>query len=78
MKVAVTDARSAAAPGVEVRPITGRADLARFIDLPWRVYADDPCWVPPLRMQVRDAPKAVFSETLRADGRFVHKSYVAK
>lgn len=50
----MTDARSAAAPGVEVRPITGRADLARFIDLPWRVYADDPCWVPPLRMQVRD------------------------
>jgi hypothetical protein len=31
-----------------------------------------------LRMQVREAPKAVFSETLRADGRFVHKSYVAK
>jgi hypothetical protein len=27
---------------------------------------------------VREAPKAVFSETLRADGRFVHKSYVAK
>jgi hypothetical protein len=29
-----------------------RADLRRFAALPWRLYAGDPCWVPPLRKQV--------------------------
>jgi hypothetical protein len=29
-----------------------RADLRRFVALPWRLYAGDPCWVPPLRKQV--------------------------
>lgn len=37
--------RSAA---VTVRPVDGRADLSRFIRLPWRIYANDPVWVPPL------------------------------
>ncbi len=31
-----------------------RGDLRRFVDLPWRLYAGDPCWVPPLKKQVRD------------------------
>ncbi len=34
----------------EVR--TGR-DLARFVDLPYRLYRGDPCWAPPLRRDVR-------------------------
>ncbi len=29
-----------------------RTDLGRFVDLPWRLYASDPCWVPPLKKQV--------------------------
>ena len=29
-----------------------RAEVARFVDLPFRLYRDDPNWVPPLR---RDA-----------------------
>ena len=29
------------------------ADLRKFVDLPWRLYAGDPCWVPPLKSQVR-------------------------
>ncbi len=28
------------------------ADLRKFVDLPWRLYAGDPCWVPPLKKQV--------------------------
>lgn len=40
---------------VEVRPVAGRADLERFLRLPWRVYADDPLWVPPLLSDVRAA-----------------------
>ncbi len=54
MNGTASDARPHAAHGarVEVRPVHGRSDLARFMDLPWRIYADDPNWVPPLRMAV--------------------------
>ena len=41
-------------PPVRVAPARGSADLRRFIDLPWRLYAGDPCWVPPLRSGVRE------------------------
>ena len=44
---------SRAAP-IEVRPVTGRADLDRFIKLPWLIYADDPAWVAPLITEVRE------------------------
>ena len=37
-----------------VTPVSGKADLAAFIDLPFRLYADDPHWVPPLKGEVRE------------------------
>ncbi|MBI2994356.1 MAG: N-acetyltransferase [Gammaproteobacteria bacterium] len=41
-------------PGsVRVQPVSSRADLRRFIDVPWQVYAGDPAWVPPLRLERR-------------------------
>jgi hypothetical protein len=33
---------------LEVRPVRSRADLMRFIRLPWRIYRNDPLWAPPL------------------------------
>ncbi len=33
--------------------VRGRAERKRFIQLPWRIYAGDPVWVPPLRADVR-------------------------
>ena len=33
---------------VAVRPVRSRADLMRFIRLPWRIYRNEPLWVPPL------------------------------
>jgi hypothetical protein len=39
---------------VRVMPVGSRAELRAFVDLPWRLYAGDPCWVPPLKKQVRD------------------------
>jgi len=33
---------------VEIRPVRSRADLMRFIKLPWRLYRNAPHWVPPL------------------------------
>ena len=35
---------------VEIRPVAGRADLRRFIRLPFRLYRREPKWVPPLLM----------------------------
>ncbi|HEY2427839.1 MAG TPA: hypothetical protein VGI06_02835 [Acidimicrobiales bacterium] len=39
---------------VEVRPVKGLAGRRRFVDLPFRLYRDDPSWVPPLRLSVYD------------------------
>ena len=41
-------------PTVEVRPVTGLLGRHRFVDLPFRLYKDDPQWVPPLRLSVLD------------------------
>ena len=38
---------------IDVRPVAGRRDLRRFLELPWRIYADDPAWVPPLLVEQR-------------------------
>ncbi|MEX1184268.1 MAG: N-acetyltransferase [Gemmatimonadota bacterium] len=40
---------------VTVSPVAGRADLERFLRLPWRIYEKDPLWVPPLLADVRAA-----------------------
>jgi hypothetical protein len=39
---------------VRVRPVTGKADQKAFIGLPFRLYATDPHWVPPLKTEVRN------------------------
>jgi GNAT superfamily N-acetyltransferase len=38
---------------VEVRAASGRRDLKQFIDLPYRLHANRPLWVPPLRLERR-------------------------
>ncbi|MBK5265517.1 MAG: N-acetyltransferase [Alphaproteobacteria bacterium] len=37
---------------VTIHPVSGKADLKAFVDLPWTIYADDPNWVPPLKNEV--------------------------
>src|SRR5687768_10162830 len=39
--------------GITVLPVTNPRQMGAFIDLPWRIYADDPMWVPPLRLERR-------------------------
>ncbi|MEO9133022.1 MAG: N-acetyltransferase [Sphingomonas sp.] len=34
---------------LSIRPISSKADRKKFIDLPFRLYKDDPHWVPPLK-----------------------------
>jgi GNAT superfamily N-acetyltransferase len=38
---------------VEVSEVSGGRDLRRFIDLPYRLHANHPLWVPPLRLERR-------------------------
>ena len=38
---------------VHVQPVTGRRDLADFVGLPYPLHRGDPCWVAPLRRDVR-------------------------
>ena len=37
---------------LEVVKVTTRGDLERFIDLPFRLYRNDPYWVPPLKKEM--------------------------
>jgi GNAT superfamily N-acetyltransferase len=39
--------------GVEVRAVSGARELKQFIDLPYRLHANHPLWVPPLRIERR-------------------------
>jgi hypothetical protein len=64
-----------------VRPADSGSEFARFVDLPWRLYRNDPTWVPPLKADVRllfDRAKNPFFEhaevqpfLARKDGRVV-------
>ena len=46
--------KNVASDPVIVSPVAGKADLKAFIDLPFRLYANDLAWVPPLRAEVRE------------------------
>lgn len=37
-----------------IRPVETKADLEKFLSVPSSVLGDDPVWVPPLKMMVRD------------------------
>jgi hypothetical protein len=37
-----------------ITPVSDKANLKAFVDLPWSIYANDPNWVPPLKNEVRD------------------------
>ena len=37
---------------ISVRPVVTSADRKSFVDLPYRLYANDPNWVPPLKDEV--------------------------
>ncbi|MBZ5589855.1 MAG: N-acetyltransferase [Acidobacteriia bacterium] len=38
---------------MKLRRVTSKAELTRFIELPYRLYRDDPVWIPPLRTEQR-------------------------
>ncbi len=52
--LAVSTQRSVLAAPLEIRPLHGPGDLNRFLKVPWRIYAQDPQWVPPLLLDVKE------------------------
>lgn len=51
-------------PAVRILPVEGRRMRARFIDMPRALYADDPAWIEPLRVERRHhlSPRNPFFE----------------
>src|SRR3546814_18981986 len=49
-----------------IRPVLTKADRKAFVDLPFRLYRDDPNWVPPLK------PEALGLITPEMNGWFSH------
>lgn len=37
---------------VKIIPVTGPLEMKVFLELPWKIYAQDPNWVPPLKKEV--------------------------
>ena len=37
-----------------VVPVTTKAQQKLFLDLPWKIYSNDPVWIPPLRMDKKE------------------------
>lgn len=53
---------------IEVRPVRDRRQKAAFLTFPWRLYRDDPLWVPPL---LKERTRATDPEV----GRFFQNGY---
>jgi len=39
---------------IEIRPIETKQEWDDFIGLPWKIYQDNPNWIPPLRIAIKD------------------------
>lgn len=39
---------------IEIRQVQSRGDLEAFIRLPWKIFENDPSWIPPLVMERRE------------------------
>ena len=40
--------------GLILKQVEGRRELDRFMRVPWKLYGNDPAWVPPLLQQVKE------------------------
>jgi GNAT superfamily N-acetyltransferase len=57
-------------PQIEITQVTSRAERDAFIKFPWRIYPNDPAWVPPLlieRKEFLDREKHPFFEHGKAE-----------
>ena len=47
-------------------PVASKRELNTFIKLPWRLYRNEPNWVPPLRVRAQAVPRPRAQPVLRA------------
>jgi len=40
---------------INIKQVADAADMKAFINVPWSIYGDDPNWVPPLRIERKEA-----------------------
>ena len=48
---------------IEIRPVQTKKQLKQFITFPWKIYKNDPYWVPPLiadQFKILDRDKGTF------------------
>ena len=60
--------RRSSMANAEIFQVTTESEMDEFIDLPWKIYANDTNWVPPLKKAVRkllDPASHPFLEILR-------------
>ncbi len=56
--------------GIEIRRVQTPSGRRLFLTLPWRVYRDDPLWIPPLipeRKKIIDPEEGLFFDRGEAD-----------
>jgi len=39
---------------IEIQTVVSRSDRDAFVRFPWKIYTDDPCWVPPLLLERKE------------------------
>jgi GNAT superfamily N-acetyltransferase len=39
---------------LRIQPVQSRGDKRLFLEYPWKLYRNDPCWIPPLRMDQKE------------------------
>jgi len=51
-----------------IKPVEGKLDLKKFINVPWHIYKNDPAWVPPLLLdkKLQLSPKNPFFQHAKA------------
>ncbi len=58
-----------------VRPVSSASDLKKFIMLPWKIYKNDKCWVPPLINDIKASLDPVRNPAL---GKIIHARFLAE
>lgn len=58
-----------------VRPVSKPSDLRKFIMLPWKIYKNDKCWVPPLISDVKASLDPAKNPAL---GKIIHALFLAE
>lgn len=49
-----TEAKTHRMANLEIKPVQSRRDEKQFLDYPWKLYENDPNWIPPLRANQKE------------------------